>query len=513
MEDTQVLNAESKAAPLQAPEAIDDNAFLNSIQPQNTSPTKNIYGTSAPVVAEQDHASKVANNMDNYSYNSKIDQSKEPVVTTQSTTKGNVTDSKAWDSTHTMEDKYKATEDSDYSWNQIAAQRAQYDYDKEATQVIADYAKSMQEIKEAGAMAMDTYFAAAYTANQTADKMGWQGGQVTSQDAKTAFLKASTAANMYSKFELQRYGLESQLAVARIYAEANMQKLALDMYQDELNKALSEAELTGFYISPEANEIMKQQTAAREILKKKNLSSAERSRAEGVLSAGNAYFDKLGFSKDENGNYIGVETLSSLEYQETVRANKENERLQQDANDIARKAAEDANYWADRNYELAEDQLDATREQTAALNNIQAWQTYGGDESTGLGNFTQKDGNYLSAGDVQQKANGNYYGTVNGKKVVLKPNDQGYYDVVQEIDSSFGFFSNGYQPKGVTGVGPVSKAPGNSTIVVTDTVNNKQVIQTRWKTTNNGKTEYWYWDGVHNKYVKTTANENNVTIK
>ena len=141
MEDTQVLNAESKAAPLQAPEAIDDNAFLNSIQPQNTSPTKNIYGTSAPVVAEQDHASEVANNMDNYNFNSKVDQSKEPVVTTQSTTKGNVTNNKAWESKYTMDDKYKATEDSDYSWNQIAAQRAQYDYDKEATQVIADYVK------------------------------------------------------------------------------------------------------------------------------------------------------------------------------------------------------------------------------------------------------------------------------------------------------------------------------------------------------------------------------------
>lgn len=431
MEDTQVLDAQSKAAPLQAPETIDDNAFLNTIQPpQNADPNPKIYNTNTPVVGEKDHANEIAMNVGSYDYQSKVDQSKEPVVTTQSTTKGNITDKKDWGSQYVMEDKYKATTDSDYSWNKIAADRSQYTYDQEATQVLSDYAKSMQEIKEAGAIAMDTYFSAAYTSNQTADKMGWQGGQVTSQDAKTAFLKASTAANMYNKFELQEYGLDSQLAVARMYAEANMEALALDLYQDEVNKAISEAELTGYYISPEASEIMKQQKVARDILNKKNITPAEKSRAEGVLSAGNAYFDKLGFSKDEHGHYIGVETLSNLEYQETVRANLENERLQQDANDIARDAANDANYWAGMNYSLAEDQLQATKNQTEALNNMQAWETYGGDQSTGMGNFAKDEqGNYKSIAEIKTY-NGHTYANVGGqrKEVVKDPN--GYYKVV-----------------------------------------------------------------------------------
>ncbi len=508
MEDTQVLNADSKAAPLQAPEAVDDNAFLNSIQPpQNTDPNPQIYKTNMPVVGEKNHANDIAMNVGSYDYQSKVDQSKEPTVTTQSTTKGNITDKKDWGSQYVMEDDFKATTDSDYSWNKIAADRSQYTYDQEATQVLSDYAKSMQEIKEAGAMAMDSYFSAAYTSNQTADKMGWQGGQVTSQDAKTAFLKASTAANMYSKFELQEYGLDSQLSVARMYAEANMEALALDLYQDELNKAISEAELTGYYISPEASEIMKQQKAAREILNKKNITDAERSRAEGVLSAGNSYFDKLGFSKDEKGNYIGVETLSNLEYQETVRANKENERLQQQANDIAEDAANDANSWAQKNYDLAEDQLQATKDQTAAINNMEAWKTYGGDQSTGMGNFVMVNGNYVSAGEVSKQSNGNYYGTVNGKKVVLKPNDNGYFEVEKEIDSSYGFFSNGYQPKGITGVGEVSKS--GYSIHVEDKVNNKSGTQTLW-TAPDGN--YYVWDGVHNQYQKVSKNTSTYTI-
>lgn len=473
MEDTQVLDAQSKAAPLQAPEAIDDNAFLNTIQPpQNTDPNPQIYNTNTPVVGEKDHANEIAMNVGSYDYQSKVDQSTEPVVTTQSTTKGNITDKKDWGSQYVMEDKYKATADSDYSWNKIAADRSQYTYDQEATQVLSDYAKSMQEIKEAGAMAMDTYFSAAYTSNQTADKMGWQGGQVTSQDAKTAFLKASTAANMYSKFELQEYGLDSQLSVARMYAEANMEALALDLYQDEVSKAISEAELTGYYISPEAGEIMKQQKAARDILNKKNITPAEKSRAEGVLSAGNAYFDKLGFSKDENGNYIGVETLANLEFEETKRANLRNEQLQQDANDIARDAANDANYWANKNYELAEDQLDATKNQTAAINNMQAWQTYGGDQSTGVGNFAKDEqGNYQSVGEIKTY-NGHTYANVGGQRKEVKAGSNGYYEVVGD-GSTESANKKAQAEKGVEALKDLGNKVKNTVSNIKDTIADK----------------------------------------
>ena len=439
MEDTQVLDAESKAAPLQAPEAIDktnDVLLSSSKNVSNSTPSSNIYQTKTPV-GEVDHASEISTNINrnNYDMSSKVDQSKEPTVTTQSTTKGNVTDEVTWKSEYNMEDQYKATENSDYSWNKIAEERSQYSYDQEATQVLSDYAKSMQEIKEAGAAAMDSYFAAAYTANQTTDKMGWQGGQVESTQAKTEFLKMSTAANMYSKFELQEYGIESQLSVARMYAEANMQKLALDIYQDELNNAIRKAELTGYYISPEASEIMKQQQAARETLKKTNLSDAERKRAEQVISAGNAYFDKLGFSKDEKGNYIGVETLNNLEYQETVRANKENERLQEDANKIAEQARKDNNYNASELRILQREQLTYTKNQTAIQNNMEAWRRWGGDESTGVGNFVKDDqGNYSPVVEVETY-NGHTYATISGKRYEVKANDKGYYYIKGDASS------------------------------------------------------------------------------
>lgn len=451
MEDTQVLDAESKAAPLQAPVAVDNSPVLNA---PTESADQNIYSAPTAVVGEKDHASDIANNFGNYDFKSPVDQSKEPTVTTQSTTRHNITDNATWKSQYTMEDQFKATEDADYTWNKLAKERSQYTYDQESTQVLSDYAKSMQEIKEAGAAAMDTYFGAAYNANQTADKMGWQGGQVTSNEAKTAFLKASTAANMYSKFELQEYGLESQLSVARMYAEANMQALALDIYQDELNKAVRESELTGFYISPEASEIMKQQQAAREVIAKPGATDADIKRAESIIAAGYRYFDNLGFEKSytdpETGKtteYPGVKILAKRELEETKRANIENERLQQQNNDIAREAAENQDYWNGRNWELAHLDYLETKNMTAAINNLKAWQTYGGDQSTGLGNFTvDKQGIAQGIGNVTKDYKGDYYGVYKGETHELKPNEKGYFDIGDKSNVDVNDMPKAYAP-------------------------------------------------------------------
>ena len=427
MEDSQVLNADSKAAPMQAPEAIDDNAFLQAIQPTNSAPNQNIYGSNQPVVAEKDHASNTAFNItrDNYNYNSGVDQSKNPTVKTQGVVNGKVTPEVEWTSKQEMDNQFKATSDSDYSWNKIAEERSQYTYDQEATQVLSDYTKSMQEIKEAGAQAMDTYFSAAYIANQTADKMGWQGSQVQSQEAKTAFLKASVAADMYSKYELQKYGVDSQLSVARMYAEANMEALALELYQDEIATQQKQAELTGYYISPEANEIMKQQETAKKIINDKNATQTEKNRANKVLNAGNNYFDKLGFSKDENGNYVGVELLSRLEFQETQRANKRNEELQEQANNIADQARIDNNNNVGAQLRLQEEQINVTKNLTYVTQQQtkfnQAMTTFTpllDKEGATYPGFIKSGNNYVGIEDpvVRTEKGKTYcYGTINGK--------------------------------------------------------------------------------------------------
>ena len=105
MEDSQVLDAESKAAPLQAPEAIIQTTAAQ--QPTNVAPNKSIY--SAGPVGEKDHAAEVVNNINksNYNYNSAVDASKDPTVQTQSTTRHNVTPVQEWETEYTMDKQFK----------------------------------------------------------------------------------------------------------------------------------------------------------------------------------------------------------------------------------------------------------------------------------------------------------------------------------------------------------------------------------------------------------------------
>ena len=506
MDNSQVLDADAqREAPLQQPEPIQQdapqvlNASGNVLQQ-----SQKLYSPEAPVVGEQDHANDIARqvNRENYDYKAAQDQSLEPTVTTQSTTKGNVTDRVTWKSYYGMEDTYKANDSQDYSWNEIAKHRSQYTYQQEATQVLSDYAKSMNEIKEAASQAMDQYFSAAYGANQTADKMGWQGGQVTSNDAKTAFLKASTAANMYNKFELQKYGVESQLSVARLYAEANMEALALDLYQDAVDVATREADITGYYISPEASEIMKQQKVAQDILNNPSSTDADITRANQVISAGNAYFDKLGFEKDpETGQYIGIKTLAQLELEETIYANRENERLQEQANEIAKDAVAATRegiasqaYWAEQSYHAQLRNIEAIENQTYVMNMNQAIQKYGEN-----GTYQDDKGNWVKVTGATQARDGKMYGYVDGKLMSFEKTGNGTLKNAQEAKtatdvSKYGAFSNGYQPKGIGDYGAV-KSTG-----LTTTVNGQK--QNVWYTENNGIVKTWVWDGNTMEYKK-----------
>ena len=70
---------------------------------------------------------------------------------------------------------------------------------------------------------------------------------------------------------------------------------------------------------------------------------------------------------------------------------------------------------------------------------------------------------------------------------------------------NFGYFSNGYQPKGVLiGGTPCKLEPDGQYTFTTYTLSGqKQIVtQTKWKATKNGKTYNYYWDGRTNSYVK-----------
>lgn len=435
------------------------NEVLNSVQDMQSAPVEKeaplqdrvkveVQGPSRPAVpgksdtatpvnqpvGEPDYASMLTQQLgntdtrtpgssrDNFNYDSAKDMSADPTVITQSVVNGAVTEEKSWASTTEMEDQYKATDDSDYSWNKLAEQRAQYVYNQEASQVLSDYAKSMQEIKAAGAQAMEDYFAAAYESAQTADKMGWSGGQIDSEATRMKFLQAQQSANMFNKFELQEYGLESQLSVARMYAEAEMESLALQFYQDEVNLALQKADRTGYYISPEAGEMMKQIQAADKLANDPNATPEQKKRAETIKGAAYAYFDSLGFEKDKNGKYLGVETLAKQEFEETKYMNKVQEQYQKDMLTEAKNQTAAANKSANA----------AVRSADANINQQEMNDYYSGLSQYGQLEYggkvypsmvMNKNGKYEGiTGGNMTTVNGTTYLTVNGKTYVWAPN-------------------------------------------------------------------------------------------
>lgn len=425
MEDSDVLNNQPIADGPNQPDVEPAPEVLNQV----TSPDKSMYANaSKPTqpIGEKDHASEIASNAmsqadakQTFNYNSSAQKDYDTTIKTSTTLSNNAELKGAFESEYGMGDQYKATENEDYTWNKIAAEMAQTKYDQEASQARYESIQAKQEVDKAASSAFNNYFASEYSARQTQDKMGWEGGQKTASDLQVEFLQAETAANMYTQAEMQKYGVDTKLGIARMYAEADQKALALQYYQDAVDLAVKEANETGCYVPPEASEMMKQQKIAKDILDNPYSTDAEKARARGVNAAAQAYYDSKGFEhwdvKDENGNtvtrYYGIETLSKLTYDETVRNNKVNEELQDQANKIARSAAGAA--WA--SVRVAEKQLDATIAQQNWISGTTITEKGEKRTSTSGDFYETKDDkgkvtrHPVSEGTDMYKYNGNFY--------------------------------------------------------------------------------------------------------
>lgn len=414
MENSEVLNQETtvpKDGPVQP-----DVAPVEAAPAVLEQTTNNMYTSGKTVtqpIGEKDHASEIAMTNEEasktYDYNSQgVKVYDESVTTTTHQSTGKEPLSAEWKSQYGMDDQYKATDDSEYSWNKLAAEMSQTTYDQEANQYRAESIAAKQEIDAAAASAWNNYFAAEYSARQTQDKMGWSGGQKQASDLQVSFLQAESAANMYTQDELQRYGVESKLSIARMYADANQKALALDYYQDAVNQAVSEANLTGYYVPPEASEMFIQQDAAEKILADPFATADAKARANSVIANCEQYYANLGFEKgtrtDENGKVVtewrGIKTLATLQHEETVRNNKVNEELQRQANDIAGQ------------------QLQATRDSIAVQ-----------EANLRLAQETQ---NYIEGQKIIQqgtkyeaKDKDNYYFNDKGERIDIDPDEKG----------------------------------------------------------------------------------------
>lgn len=189
----------------------------------------------------------------------------------------------------------------------------------------------------------------------------WVAGKINDVKTQMSFLEATLNEDLYSEIDLQKYFFDTNLATARAYAKEKKHETAYGFYRAAEEKAIAEGQLTGWYMPAEAGYMLSQWVLADENLKSGSLSDVEKARAESVRRAVSGWFAA------NNITERGIECLNSLYLKETIRHNKEMERLQDDANKIqeaanaAQNAANNSNYKVQKEtfkFQLAEMERD-----------------------------------------------------------------------------------------------------------------------------------------------------------
>ena len=223
----------------------------------------------------------------------------------------------------------KAAEGTDYSWNTKADERAGLDYKSSVLESKSNMLENRQNIESQGQQAQDQFAMKQYAQNQSIDKVGWTGGYVLDSERQVNYLKQTIQAQMYGQMELQKYGYDTSLAAARLAYDTNRYDLALEYYNTALSRAVSEAEITGYYVSPETNEMLDQYSMASRTLNDKNAPEEERQRADKILSSVYEWFEGHGISKQgvETYNHIVQERTNKMSVEQTLdyinKANKQ----------------------------------------------------------------------------------------------------------------------------------------------------------------------------------------------
>ena len=192
----------------------------------------------------------------------------------------------------------------EYSWDTKAEERADLAYQSDVLKSKQQFLTNRQEIEVQGQQAQQEFTMKEYSQNQSNEKAGWTGGYILDTERQMNYLKQTIQSQMYGQMELQKYGYDTSLAAARLAYDTNKYDLALEYYNTALSRAVSEAEITGYYVSPEAQDMINQYAIASKQLEE----GIDTDRAQKVIDSINTWFEANGISKQ------GVETITHREF-------------------------------------------------------------------------------------------------------------------------------------------------------------------------------------------------------
>jgi hypothetical protein len=148
------------------------------------------------------------------------------------------------------------------SWEANAENQSNLKFQENVAKAKGSLLRSRQEIEQAGVEGQTQLALGEYMREQSAEKAGWTGGYMLDQARQGEYLKSTIQAQLYGQQELQKYGMESQLEAARLAYDLGKEQLALQYYNEAYQKALTEAQLFGYYVAPETRDMFNQYQAA-----------------------------------------------------------------------------------------------------------------------------------------------------------------------------------------------------------------------------------------------------------
>lgn len=152
------------------------------------------------------------------------------------------------------------------TFQKAATQQAETQFQKNVSDVKATAYKGASEIQAQGQEMQTQLSLGSYMREQSAEKAGWTGGYMLDQVRQGEFLKSTIQSQLYGAQELQKYGLDTQLEAARLAYDLGKEQLAFQYYNEAYARALQEAQLYGYYISPENRDMLNQYEAANNVL-------------------------------------------------------------------------------------------------------------------------------------------------------------------------------------------------------------------------------------------------------
>jgi hypothetical protein len=133
---------------------------------------------------------------------------------------------------------------------------------------------------------------------------------------------------MYGAMELQKYGYDSALSAARLSYDLNQKQFAHQYYQDAVNAAITEAQITGTYFSAESRDMLSQYNVAEyELGEYKDMTIQE---LEEKISTGEVKLTKeqehalevkrniVKWYDNNNVSPVGIKTLAAWEAEQTL---------------------------------------------------------------------------------------------------------------------------------------------------------------------------------------------------